>query len=80
MSRISPFRPYIVNESSARMPSSVKARYRHGAIIKTDGAHDHGYVAAFHGSKIIEYSGNLHAGGKIRDAFSDWMARALGDC
>ena len=80
MSRITAFHPYVVNSSCAKMPSSVKARYRHGAIIKTNGATDHGFVAEYHGSKIVEYSGKLHAGGKIRDAFSDWTHAAKVTC
>jgi hypothetical protein len=78
--RITTFRPYAVNHSSAKMPSSVSAPYRHGCIIKTDGANDHGFVAEYHGSKIVEYSGKLHAGGKRRDAFSDWLKQAYIDC
>jgi hypothetical protein len=74
------FRPYVVNHSSAQMPSSVHARYRHGAIMKMDGATDHRFVAPFHGSRTIEYSGNLHADGKHSDAFSRWLAHAVTKC
>lgn len=77
---VNTFRPYKVNHSSAHMPSSVKAPYGHGAIIKTDGARDHGFVSEYHGSKIVEYSGKLHAGGKVRDAFSDWLSTAEKAC
>ena len=79
-SRISTFRPYVVNHSSAQMPSSVHARYRHGTVIKTNGANDHKFVADYHGSRIIEYSGNLHADGKHRDAFSRWLVKANIEC
>jgi hypothetical protein len=77
---ITTFRPYKVNHSSAKMPSKVRAPYRHGAIIKTDGARDHRFVAGIHGSAIVDYSGKLHAGGKRRDAFSDWLKDATERC
>lgn len=76
---VTPFRPFYLIDSSAKMPSKVWAPYRHAAIIKTNGANIPTCISDRFG-EIVEYSGNLHAGGKIRDAFSDYMAKAIVKC
>jgi hypothetical protein len=76
MTTITTYRPYAIVQSSAHMPMSVKAPYRHGVIVRTDGAHLPQTVRGGCGSKQIEYSGKLHAGGRHRDAWSDWLTNA----
>jgi hypothetical protein len=38
------------------------------------------FAASYHGSEMVKYSGKLHAGGKHRDAFRDWLAYAEVEC
>jgi hypothetical protein len=74
---ISPFRPYTIIDALANMPSSVRSPYRHARLWQTDGANAPTNVSTCKNGKTVSYSGKLHAGGKHRDAFSDWMQAAV---
>lgn len=75
------FRPHVVLHSAAKMPSSVRAPYRHIAIIKTDGVRVPRMIASVLGAEVVYDIGALHAGGKTgQDAFSRSLAEAVAEC
>jgi len=69
---------FLVMTSSAKMPPSVRARYRNVAVVETDGTkypamistHARGLV------RIVSYSGKLNVGKGIRSAYALALAEA----
>jgi hypothetical protein len=69
---------FLVMTSSAKMPSSVKARYRNVAVVETDGTK---YPAMISGHarglvRIVSYRGRLNVGKCVRSAYALALAEA----